>query len=169
MDGLTGYGLALGQTALALLLAPGVAGTIRWLKARLQNRRGAPMWQPYFELRKLFGKEVVVSNNASWLFRAAPFIVFASTVAVTLLVPIIAYDVLVISNRFAGPLYRMRRSLRALGAGESVDPIHFRDHDFLQELAVEFNAVADRVEQLRRDLEEAQAAQPRDFQTWPYE
>ena len=54
MDGLTGYGLALGQTALALLLAPGVAGTIRWLKARLQNRRGAPAWQPYRELRKLF-------------------------------------------------------------------------------------------------------------------
>ena len=34
-----GYGLALGQTALALVLAPGVVGLIRWLKARLQNRR----------------------------------------------------------------------------------------------------------------------------------
>ena len=88
-----------------------------------------------------------------------------------LLVPIVAYDVLVFSNRFAGPLYRMRRSLRALGAGESVDPIHFREQDFLQELAEEFNAVADRIEQLRRDLDEAQAVatRPRDFQTWTYE
>ena len=57
------------------------------MKARLQGRRGAPVWQPYFELRKLFGKEVVVSHNASWLFRAAPFIVFASAVAAAALVP----------------------------------------------------------------------------------
>ena len=78
------------ETALALVLAPGLVGTIRWLKARLQNRRGAPAWQPYLELRKLFAKEVVVSRNASWLFRAAPFVVFAATVAVTFLVPFLA-------------------------------------------------------------------------------
>ena len=71
------------------MLAPGLAGFVRWLKARLQNRRGAPPWQPYFELSKLFGKEVVMSNNASWLFRFAPYIVFASTVAVTLLTPLV--------------------------------------------------------------------------------
>ena len=63
---------------------------MRWLKARLQDRRGAPCWQPYLELRKLFAKEVVVSDNASWLFRAAPFVVFASIVAVTVLVPVLA-------------------------------------------------------------------------------
>jgi len=86
----TGYAVAIGQTALALLLAPGLVGLIRWLKARLQNRRGAPVWQPYLELRKLFAKEVVVSSNASWLFRVAPFVVFASTVAVAFLVPVLA-------------------------------------------------------------------------------
>lgn len=85
-----GYVLEVAQAALALLLAPGLVGLVRWLKARLQNRRGAPVWQPYWELAKLFQKEVVVSSNASWLFRAAPFIVFASTVAVTFLVPILA-------------------------------------------------------------------------------
>jgi formate hydrogenlyase subunit 4 len=85
-----GYVLEVAQAALALALAPGLAGLIRWLKARLQNRRGVPVWQPYWELAKLFQKEVVVSSNASWLFRAAPFIVFASTTAVTFLVPILA-------------------------------------------------------------------------------
>jgi len=84
-----GYALEIAQAALALLLAPGLVGLVRWLKARLQNRRGAPVWQPYWELTKLFQKEVVVSSNASWLFRAAPFIVFSSTVAVTFLVPIL--------------------------------------------------------------------------------
>jgi formate hydrogenlyase subunit 4 len=87
---MTGYLLAIAQAALALGLAPGVVGLVRWMKARLQNRRGAPCWQPYLELRKLFAKEVVVSDNASWLFRVAPFIVFASTVAVTFLAPILA-------------------------------------------------------------------------------
>lgn len=78
------------QGLLALALAPGVVGLVRWLKARLQSRRGAPPWQPYRELRKLFGKEAVVSTNASWLFRAAPYVVFASTAAAAFLVPFLA-------------------------------------------------------------------------------
>jgi formate hydrogenlyase subunit 4 len=90
MDELTRGLVTLGQTALALLLAPGLVGLVRWLKARLQNRRGAPPWQPYRELRKLFGKEVVVSENASWVFRAAPYVIFASTVTTTVLVPMLA-------------------------------------------------------------------------------
>jgi formate hydrogenlyase subunit 4 len=85
---MTGYVLEVAQAILALALAPGLVGFIRWVKARLQNRRGAPPWQPYFELRKLFGKEVVISNNASWLFRFAPYLVFGSTVAVTFLIPL---------------------------------------------------------------------------------
>ena len=89
MVAIIGFALGVSQAALALLLAPGLVGLVRWLKARLQNRRGAPAWQPYLELAKLFRKEVVVSSNASWVFRAAPFIVFASTVAVALLVPIL--------------------------------------------------------------------------------
>ncbi len=87
---MTGYILEIVQALLALLLAPGLVGFVRWVKARLQNRRGAPPWLPYFELGKLFGKEVVMSKNASWLFRFAPYIVFTSTLAVTLLVPLIA-------------------------------------------------------------------------------
>src|SRR5215470_4849744 len=87
---MTGCLLEIGQALLALLLAPGLVGFIRWLKARLQGRRGAMPWQPYYDLRKLFGKEVVMSNNASWLFRFAPYVIFATAVAVTLLVPLVA-------------------------------------------------------------------------------
>ena len=81
------YLLAVFQALFALALAPLVMGFVRWLKARMQNRRGAPPWQPYFEVVKLLGKEAVVSKQASWLFRSAPYVVFASTLAVTFLVP----------------------------------------------------------------------------------
>src|SRR5512144_2223650 len=86
---MTGYLLELFQALLALLLAPALVGFVRWVKARLQHRRGAPIAQPYYELRKLFGKDVVMSNNASWLFRFAPYIVFGSTLGVTLLIPLL--------------------------------------------------------------------------------
>lgn len=76
------YLAVLVQTIIAVALAPGLNGLIRWLKARLQGRRGAPPWQPYFELRKLFAKERVISNNASWLFHAAPFVTFGATIVV---------------------------------------------------------------------------------------
>jgi len=85
----TGYLFEFLQAMLVLLLAPGLAGLVRRVKARLQNRRGSPIWQPYFELIKLFGKDVVISKNASWIFRVTPYIVFSSAVAVTFLVPII--------------------------------------------------------------------------------
>jgi len=87
---MTGLLVELGQAVLCLALAPALVGLVRLFKARLQNRRGAPFWQPYFELRKLFAKEVVVSSNASWLFRAVPYVVFVSTAGVTLLVPLVA-------------------------------------------------------------------------------
>jgi signal transduction histidine kinase len=81
------------------------------------------------------------------------------------LLPVIMLDVLIISNRFAGPLYRMRRSMRALAAGEHVQPINFREKDFLQDLANEFNAVAHRMEQLQNELDQAkrQSGKPQDF------
>jgi formate hydrogenlyase subunit 4 len=90
------------QTLVAVALAPGVVGFIRWLKARLQGRRGAAPWQPYFELRKLAGKEVVVSRTASWIFHAAPFIVFGTSVVVASLVPMI---VVTISADRSGDLF----------------------------------------------------------------
>jgi formate hydrogenlyase subunit 4 len=82
--------LQLAQGVFALLVAPGLVGLVRMTKARLQGREGAPVWQPYFEIRKLFAKEVVVSTNASWIFRAAPYVLFVTTLAVTLVIPLVA-------------------------------------------------------------------------------
>lgn len=77
------------QVVFVVALAPGLVGLIRWIKARLQSRLGAPPWQPYRELGKLFHKEAVVSKNASWIFRFAPYAVSASTLAIAFLVPVL--------------------------------------------------------------------------------
>jgi formate hydrogenlyase subunit 4 len=89
MFDMAGIAVEIGQALLALALAPALAGFIRWMKARMQNRRGAPFWQPYAELRKLFRKDMVVSRHASWIFHLAPFVIFGSTVVVSLLVPVL--------------------------------------------------------------------------------
>ena len=69
----------------------------------------------------------------------------SALVASILLLPIVLVDIVRLSNRFAGPLVRLRRSMRALARGEEVQPIHFRGQDFWQEFADEFNAIAARL------------------------
>jgi formate hydrogenlyase subunit 4 len=67
-----------GQMALVLLLAPLLTGFVRKIKARLLLRQGASVFQPYRDLLRLLRKEVVLADNASWLFRVTPYITFAA-------------------------------------------------------------------------------------------
>jgi len=80
------------QAILLLLLAPLAAGFVSTCKARLQNRRGAGVLQPWRNLRKLFGKEVVMASHASWIFRTAPYVVFTATVMAASVVPALLVD-----------------------------------------------------------------------------
>ena len=80
----------LGQLLLVLLLAPLLTGYIRKLKARLLRRQGPPILQPYRDLLKLLRKEVVLAENASWVFRVAPYVIFATTWVAAGLVPTFA-------------------------------------------------------------------------------
>jgi len=84
------WGAALLQALLYAALAPLLVGWIRKLKARLQNRRGAPVLQPWRDLRKLLLKEARVAHTASPLFRAAPYIVFVTTWLAAATVPLVA-------------------------------------------------------------------------------
>jgi formate hydrogenlyase subunit 4 len=78
------------QLALVLLIAPLLTGYVRKVKARLLRRRGPPLLQPYRDLIKLMRKEVVLAENASWLFRVVPYLVFAVTLVAAALVPTFA-------------------------------------------------------------------------------
>jgi formate hydrogenlyase subunit 4 len=79
-----------GQMALVLLLAPLLTGFVRKAKARLLNRQGPSVIQPYRDLLKLLRKEVVLAENASWLFRVTPYLIFAATWVAAALVPTFA-------------------------------------------------------------------------------
>ncbi len=78
------------QMLVVLALAPGLTGLVRKIKARLTRRRGAPIIQPYRDLLRLMRKEVVLAENASWLFRVSPYAIFAATWVAAALVPTFA-------------------------------------------------------------------------------
>jgi formate hydrogenlyase subunit 4 len=78
------------QMLLVLLLAPLLTGFVRKVKARLLRRRGPPLIQPYLDLLRLLRKEVVLAENASWLFRVTPYLIFAATWVAAALVPTFA-------------------------------------------------------------------------------
>jgi len=78
------------QMLAVLLLAPLLTGLVRRFKARLLRRRGASIFQPYRDLVRLAHKEVVLADNASWLFRSAPYLIFAATWVAASLVPTFA-------------------------------------------------------------------------------
>lgn len=80
----------LGQLLLVLLLAPLLTGYVRKVKSRLLRREGPQIIQPYRDLLKLLRKEVVLAENASWLFRVAPYLIFATTWVAAALVPTFA-------------------------------------------------------------------------------
>lgn len=80
------------QLALLLAIAPLVAGFIKTAKARFQTRIGPGVLQPYRDLHKLFRKGMVLPGTASWLFHAAPYVVFLATLLAGLMAPMIVTE-----------------------------------------------------------------------------
>ncbi|HLF59300.1 MAG TPA: NADH-quinone oxidoreductase subunit H [Alphaproteobacteria bacterium] len=78
------------QMSLVLLLAPLLTGFVRKIKARLLRKQGPSVFQPYRDLLRLVRKESVLAENASWLFRAAPYLIFAGIWVAAALVPMFA-------------------------------------------------------------------------------
>ncbi|RYC23214.1 respiratory chain complex I subunit 1 family protein [Ciceribacter ferrooxidans] len=90
MDVISSFLIQSLQMALVISLAPLLTGFVRKVKARLLRRRGPPVFQPYRDLLRLFRKEAIVAENASWLFRVAPYLIFAATWVAAAIVPTFA-------------------------------------------------------------------------------
>jgi formate hydrogenlyase subunit 4 len=74
----------------AVLAAPLLLGWINKCRAWLQNRSAPSLLQPWRAIRKLFHKDAVFAENASTLFRAAPYVVFGTMVLAAAIIPSIA-------------------------------------------------------------------------------
>ena len=120
------------QMFLVLAVAPLILGVTRKVKARLLRRIGPPVFQPYFDLWKLMHKEAVLAHNASWLYRTAPYCLFAATWVAAALVPtfatglmfswsadLIAIVALIATGRFALALAGMDVGTAFGGIGSS--------------------------------------------------
>lgn len=68
-----------------LTLSPLLLGAVNRVKAVFAGRTGAPVFQPYRDLRRLLGKQAVYSRTTTWVFRAGPVVGLASVVAAGLL------------------------------------------------------------------------------------
>ena len=76
---------------------------------------------------------------------------YAPALAMSLLIlPFILLDVVRVTNRMVGPVYRMRNSMRQLAAGKPIAPLQFRQDDFWKEMADEFNALTAIVQRARQ-------------------
>lgn len=82
----------------------------------------------------------VVLNRALLAFGPA-------LIAAVVLLPLILFDALRFSNKFSGPMHRLRNEVRRLADGTSYAPIVFREGDYWYDLAQEFNRLAERLEQ----------------------
>ncbi len=72
------------------LLSPAIIGIIRKIKAVMQNREGASIIQPYYDLWKLFHKDEIIPTDASWIFRLSPFLIFGISIIISLGIPLIS-------------------------------------------------------------------------------
>lgn len=104
-------------------------------------------WDAIVGPTQLFGDLVL----STWV-KYSPALLFVAA-----LTPIMAFDFLRLSNRLAGPMIRLRRTMRDLGQGERVEPIVLRRSDFWRDFADEFNAVVLRVRKLEADLTAARS------------
>ena len=77
------------QVLVVMGFSPLAVGVLNRLKEIVQSKRGPSIFQPYRDLWKLFSKDEVVPEEASWIFRVTPYIVFVAPIFVTLLIPVL--------------------------------------------------------------------------------
>ena len=84
---ITEIGLAGFYLVLFVVLPPLLTGFIHTGKARLQNRRGPSILQPFYDMAKLLRKSETISETSTWVFRAAPLVNLAIMAAIGLMIP----------------------------------------------------------------------------------
>jgi hypothetical protein len=92
-----------------------------------------PMW--HMITVSGFSKSFPLVLADSWSQMTPVFLFLAAVL------PIFIWETIKLSHRFVGPMYRLHSTIRSINAGEEFRPIHFRDDDFWQEVADDFNTM----------------------------
>ncbi|HEX6870341.1 MAG TPA: NADH-quinone oxidoreductase subunit H [Micromonosporaceae bacterium] len=77
------------QVLLVVVIAPLLVGVMRQVRARLEGRAGAGIWQPWRDLRKLLRRQPVTPDGTGWAFRLAPLLLVGSALTVAAVVPLL--------------------------------------------------------------------------------
>ncbi|MEW6601960.1 MAG: NADH-quinone oxidoreductase subunit H, partial [Nitrospirota bacterium] len=80
------------QIVILLGVAPAFTGWVRMLKCWSQGRTSAGIFQPYRDILKLFSKDVLLADNASWIFRFTPYLVFGTAVLAGAIIPMLSLE-----------------------------------------------------------------------------
>lgn len=80
------------QIAVLLFVAPAFDGWVKMVKCWSQGRTSPSLFQPYRDIQKLFSKDVTLAENASWIFRFTPYLVFGVSVLAGGIIPIVSTD-----------------------------------------------------------------------------
>ena len=99
----------------------------------------------------------VLNPTLSFLTHATNVFLIHWPVLITLsmMVPFLVNDITKFSNRFAGPVFRLRRELERFAQTGEMAEIQFREGDFWPDLAEGINHLSARVKELERQLAEA--------------
>ena len=81
--------LQIAQVVSVLAFAPLLQGAILQFEERVQRAQGPGLLQPYRDLWKLFHKQIVVPETASWIYWAAPIVAFTAMLTVPILIPVL--------------------------------------------------------------------------------
>ena len=81
--------LQIAQVLSVLAFAPLLQGSIVQFEERVQRAQGPGLFQPYRDLWKLFHKQLVVPQTASWIYWAAPVTAFTAMLTVPILIPVL--------------------------------------------------------------------------------
>src|SRR4030065_449239 len=86
------YLLEVVQIVILLAAAPVFIWWVRTLKCWFQGRTTAGIFQTYRDFIKLFHKDIVLAENASWIFRITPYLIFGFTVLIGAIIPVLSVD-----------------------------------------------------------------------------
>ncbi|SDN80120.1 Formate hydrogenlyase subunit 4 [Cryobacterium flavum] len=81
--------IAFVQVLLFVFLAPLLMGVIRQVRATIEGRAGAGIWQPWRDVRKLLAKNPVRAEGSSWMLKAGPVALMVSSLLLCVLLPLV--------------------------------------------------------------------------------